>query len=73
MESLHEIQAVVCVTNPRCGDLCRRAQDDATDDDVEAQTNTVAYLNLTYDKSGAAQVDLTLPAQPRSFLCILCG
>ena len=48
-------------------------QDDATDDDVEAQTNTVAYLNLTYDKSGAAQVDLTLPAQPRSFLCILCG
>ena len=42
-------------------------QDDATDDDVEAQTNTVAYLNLTYDKSGAAQVDLTLPAQPRSW------
>lgn len=36
-------------------------------DDEDAPVGSVAYLNLIYDKGGAATIDFTLPAQPQSW------
>ena len=36
-------------------------------DEADALADSHAYLNLIYDNSGAANVHLTLPAQPRSW------
>lgn len=44
---------------------CLQDDSDREEDDVSA--GRVAYLNLTYDKSGAANVDFVLPAQPQSW------
>jgi hypothetical protein len=41
-------------------------QDDS-DDEEEDAAGSVAYLNLTYDKSGATTIDFTLPAEPQSW------
>jgi len=42
-------------------------QDDSDDEEDDASGDKVAYLNLTYDKSGAANIDFTLLAQPQSW------